>query len=99
MPARFSCRTVFSADRRTWSVVNNGWDMIPDPANMSSASGSTGNATSVSLKLVVSRIISVPTSSTNACNVMINPWPMNRRTFSTSSVARIISCPVWLRSW
>ena len=64
----------------------------------SSASGSTGRMTSISFGLVNARMISAPTSRGPPAAVSSRPCPMNWRTFSTSSVARIISWPVWLRS-
>ena len=40
---------------------------------IASASGSTGSATNVSLRLVVTRMISVPTSKTSACKDNSSP--------------------------
>ena len=60
--------------------------------------GRIGRITIVSQKLVNRSRISAPVSRTIACTASSRPWPMNRRTFSTSSVARIMSWPVRLRS-
>jgi len=98
-PARFSCSTVFSAERRFCNSVNNGCEIIPKPMNRMNAIGSMGSTTSVSCQLVTARTISALTSSRMASSSIVRPWPMNRRSRSTSSVARIINCPVWLRSW
>ena len=71
----------------------------PKAMNTTSATGSTGSTTRVSRVLVRNRITSVPTSRIRACSAISSPWPMKPRRRSTSSVARIISWPVRLRSW
>ena len=50
--------------------------------------------TNVSATLVSSSKINAPVSKMTACTAINRPWPIKRRTFSTSSVARIINWPV-----
>ncbi len=97
-PATFSCTTVFSALRRIWTAMNSGCAIAPKAKNTANAIGKIGRITSVSPGLENHSTSSVAMSKMNDCRAMTRPWPMNMRTFSTSSVARIINWPVWLRS-
>ena len=94
IPARFSWRIVFRRESLICTCINIGWAIRPKIMKMAKASGSTGRMTSVSRGLVSHSRMSAPVRRRSAWATISSPWPMNMRTFSTSSVARIMSWPV-----
>ena len=91
MPARFSCSTVFNAESFCCTFANIGCAMLAKTPNNTIATGRMGMAVHASETLDVNKIMTVPVNSITAPTNCKRPCPINRRTFSTSSVARIIN--------
>lgn len=74
-----------------WTRVNIGRARLLNKMNSTMVIGRIGRTVSASLVLVLNRMISVPVRSSTAPTSWTRPCPMNSRTFSTSSVARIVN--------
>ena len=89
---------VFKRLKRCCNSMKNGRTSAPKTVNKRKAIGKIGMMYSVSCQLVRNKMIKVVTNRINDCAVRTNPWARKIRNRSTSSVARIMICPVWVRS-